>query len=260
MSYPDSESRPASIVFFCFLLFLTCSLSSVIFFLGGVLNILQSELNDLCKNPNFQLLILTMEKIEYFMLHGSSWLTVSISLERFFGICYPLKYPVRLRKARYFMVPVVLMALLDTAILHNFFKDRFILHTIPSHAFLILLIIFFNPNIIFAMMRMKKKPGSPQDNVTEGALVLMVVVVAFTICWLPPLIKNILKEAFQSYQLEWIQVLKQVGFCTVIINSSINFFLYCIVGKQYRQHFKAAFICSFSLPLPNIRGKANTKN
>ena len=63
---------------------------------GGVLNVFQSELNDLCNNRNFQLLILTMRKIEYFMLHGSSWLTVGISVERFFGICYPLKYPVRL--------------------------------------------------------------------------------------------------------------------------------------------------------------------
>ena len=32
-------------------------------FFGGVLNIFQSELNFLCKNPNFQLLILTLGKI-----------------------------------------------------------------------------------------------------------------------------------------------------------------------------------------------------
>ena len=223
-----------------------------------VLNIFQSKLNILCKTRNFQLLILTMKKIEYFMVHGSSWLTVGISLERFLGICYPLKYPVRLRKARYFLVPVVLMALLDTAILHYFFKDRFVLHTIPSHAFPILLIIFFNSNIFLALMKMKKQPGTHQENVTDGALILLGVVVAFTICWAPSLVKNIISEIFKTHQLEVIGVLEQVGYCTVIINSSMNFFIYCIVGKQYRQHFKAAFICSSSLPLPHVRGKANT--
>ena len=82
------------------------------------------------------------------------------------------------------------------------------------------------------MMKMKKGPGSPQDNVTEGALVLVGVVVAFVICWAPILLKHILKEAFQTYQLECIQVLKHVGYCTVIINSSIHLFIYCFVGKQ----------------------------
>ena len=126
------------------------------------------------------------------------------------------------------------MALIDTAILHYLFKDRFSLHTISSHAFPILLIILLNFYILLAMMKMKKGPGSPQDNVTEGALVLSGVVVAFTICWTLPLLKYILKEAFQTYQLGCIQVLKHVGYCTVIINSSINFFIYFIVGKQYR--------------------------
>ena len=191
------------------------------------------------------------------MSHGSSWLTVGISLERYLGICYPLKYPPRFRKARYFLVPVILISLLDTAILHYFFKDRFILHTIPSHAFPILLIIFFNSNIILTMMKMVKMPGHHQESVTEGALVLFGVVLAFTICWAPHLIKNILKEIFQTYQLEWIQVLNQVGYCTVTINSSINFFIYCIVGKQYREHFKAAFGCSSSSPSPNAGGKEN---
>ena len=226
----------------------------------GVLNIFKSELDILCKNPSFQVVALIMNKVEYFMVHGSSWLTVGISLERYLGICYPLKYPVRFRKARFFLIPVILISLLDTAILHFFFKDRFILHTLPSHAFPIMLIIFFNLNIILTMMKMVDMPGSHQENVAEGALVLFGVVVAFTICWAPPLIKNILKETFQTYQLEWIQVLNQVGWCTVAINSSINFFIYCLVGKQYREHFRAVFTC-FSTPRPhNAGGKENTKN
>ena len=73
---------------------------------GGlyVLYIFQSELNILCKNHSFQVFILTLDKIAYFMIRGSSWLTVGISLERYLGICYPLKYPARFRKARYFLV------------------------------------------------------------------------------------------------------------------------------------------------------------
>ena len=110
------------------------------------------------------------------------------------------------------------------------------------------------------MIKMEDMPVSHQENVTEGALVLFGVVVAFTVCWAPPLIKNILKDTFQTYQLEWIQVLNQVGWCTVAINSSINFFIYCLVGKQYREHFKAVFTC-FSTPHPHhAGGKENTKN
>ena len=192
------------------------------------------------------------------MIHGSSWLTVGISLERFLGICYPLRYPTRFRKTGYFMVPVIIMTLLDTVIKHYFFKDRFVLHTLPSHAFPILLIIFFNSNIFLALMKMKKQPGTHQENLTDGALILLGVVVAFTMCWAPSLVKNIIAEIFKTHQLELIGVLEQVGYCTVIVNSSMNFFIYCIVGKQYRQHFKAAFICSSSLALPHARGQENT--
>ena len=42
---------------------------------GGlyVLHIFQSELNILCKNHSFQVFILTLDKIAYFMIRGSSW-------------------------------------------------------------------------------------------------------------------------------------------------------------------------------------------
>ena len=109
-------------------------------------------------------------------------------------------------------------------------------------------------------MKMGNMPGSHQENVTEGALVLLGVVVALTICWAPPLIKIILKETFQTYQLEGIQVLNQVGHCTVTINSSINFLIYFIVGKQYREHFKSAFSCSSTSHPPHAAGKENIKS
>merc|ERR1711962_428231 len=44
---------------------------------------------------------------------GSGWMTVSISFERFLGICHPMHCPAGNRKARFFVLPVLLIIVLD---------------------------------------------------------------------------------------------------------------------------------------------------
>lgn len=50
--------------------------------------------------------------LTYIGLTGSIFMTFAISVERFFGICYPLKFPPHTRKSWYYILPVVLLSVI----------------------------------------------------------------------------------------------------------------------------------------------------
>jgi len=45
-------------------------------------------------------------------MFGSIFMTLAISIERFLGICYPLKFPPHIRKSWYYIIPVTLLSIL----------------------------------------------------------------------------------------------------------------------------------------------------
>ena len=47
---------------------------------------------------------------------GTGWMTVSISFERFLGICHPMNFPAASRKARYFVLPVLFLIVLELSL------------------------------------------------------------------------------------------------------------------------------------------------
>ena len=75
-----------------------------------------------------------------FVIRSGRWLTVAISMERFLGICYPLKFLAKYRKSWHFVIPVLLITVLDTLmLLHS--PDRMSYDTIPFTILPIMIIV-----------------------------------------------------------------------------------------------------------------------
>ena len=93
---------------------------------------------------------------------------------------------------------------------------------------------------------MKDYSGSSKEKVIESVLVLISVVVVYLFCWTPTVIRFLYFEVFKAISDEFGTILITVAYCAIIFNSSINFLIYCLVGKSYRRHVKKAFTCSFT--------------
>jgi hypothetical protein len=145
---------------------------------------------DLCSGPSTKVLLKCLLWAQMFLVDGGSWMALAISLERYLGICWPLRYPARYRKARHFVLSVLLLTLLDTVILFNFKKYRFTLHAIPCHVIVILLLVFLNSSIVMTMVKMDSNSGLPREKLLEGAVILVTVVTVYILCWSPTIIRH----------------------------------------------------------------------
>ena len=94
-------------------------------------------------------------------------------------------------------------------------------------------------------------------------LTFVCLTITFLVCHLPRIILNIYEVPMNKrrflcqaifnktfYQPLWVIILTSVEKLTLIINSSINFFFYCLVGKAFR---KQLYRVSYKLPLTKTR-------
>ena len=199
--------------------------------------------HSLCDNPSSSTLLTGLYYVFLFLETGGCWMTLAIAIERYLGICHPLRCPLSLRKARHFLLPVLLASLLDTAAVATLSQHSFLVHTLPCHVLPCLALVFLNTSIIVTMMGMDKVSGSSREKMLEGAFVLISVVVVYILSQTPHFVKNLLKQIGRADHQEEKKILSIVGDSAVVLNSSVNFLLYCAVGKQYRANFRETFVC-----------------
>ena len=128
---------------------------------------------------------------------GSSWMTVTISFERFLGICHPMSCPPANRKARYFVLPVLFVICIDfllSAALLGFFGNLGVLfdflfyshiliqYILPAAVMLILNVIIVNSVIKIGSRNFSRRSMLKIQNT---AFVLMIVVLVYVLCWAP---------------------------------------------------------------------------
>lgn len=130
---------------------------------------------------------------------GSGWMTVAISFERFLGICHPMNCPPANRKARFLVLPVLLLTLLDfllSAILLGLFGrvpfqllheiiiyfHIFIQYILPAAVVLIL-----NAIIVHSVIKISSQDEQHRrmSRTRNSAAVLIIVVLVYIICWSP---------------------------------------------------------------------------
>jgi len=212
----------------------------------------------------------------YIGLTGSIFMTFAISIERFLGICYPLKFPPHTRKAWYYILPVVLISILiniprffDAVISWNegspsyqpsglrmsvdYIKYYRTYFYITFSALMPFLSIFFlNARIIWDLQHVKAQRFGSSKKLKKEInlfLILLSIVVTFLFLHSPRIIVDIYEflnveevavcqEAGVYFRpIEFIKTLTYISHFTTIINSGVNFLIYSFVGNSFRKEF-----------------------
>ena len=130
---------------------------------------------------------------------GSGWMTVGISFERFLGICHPMHCPPANRKARFFVLPVLLIICLDfglsVALLEIFgpvsdpfvFDFLFYFHILIQYILPAAILLILNTIIAKAVIRINSDNFTRKgvNKIRNSAAVLIIVVFVYILCWSP---------------------------------------------------------------------------
>ena len=213
------------------------------------------------------------------------WLTVLVTLHRFFCVCKPLGMYIKFSTQ---FIRILVLIVFSTSVLYNlprFFEHQVVSSTANSYQngsnatnaserilgdstfyqilysnilyFPVMYIIplislmYLNTKLIKAVNQLKTRKAqltghqAPEDHIT---LCIIFIVFIFVICQTPALINQILWAVtdhadrdcgkFHFYYTKISDVL-------VVINSSVNFIIYCLFGKSFRQIF-VDFFCANS--------------
>ena len=154
-------------------------------------------MNILKKNGSMNLLEIIANSIMEAGFAGSGWMTVTISFERFLGICHPMNFPAASRKARYFVLPVLLVIILDfflsAALLGLFgsiskiFDAIFYPHILIQYILPAALLFVLNTIILHSVIKINTENFAQGRiiKIPSGASVLIIVVLVYTLCWAP---------------------------------------------------------------------------
>ena len=209
------------------------------------------------------------------------WTVVLVTVDRYIAVCKPLKAQLRsLQRAKIAVVCVTIAAILYN--LPRFFERKFIFETDcwgnhlvktkktslreSREYFLVykticyfvfrtigplLMLIILNLRLIKALhaVRRKQKDMNKTSKHRENITLMLVVVVSiFIICELPDLILRIvatLGEFLSNMAIDYI-ILKYINVFTnlmLAVNSSINFLIYCLIGKKFRKILAEMYAC-----------------
>ena len=223
------------------------------------------------------------------------WMVLLVTTDRYIAICKPLN--TQLRSTNRAMVGMALVALLAIVYNIPRFFERKIIYTFDPCTnktivksektvlrnndtyFLVykticfyifrsigplLLLIFFNLQLISALRLVHRKQKEMtnrkrlrSENITT---MLVAVVTVFIICEIPDSILRILFLIHRSLNVIDLEVLRYINVSTnllLTINSSINFIIYCLIGKKFRKILHN--LCSLSTSTTTLNEISETE-
>jgi len=203
----------------------------------------------------------------------SMLVTISISIERYFGICFPLQSRVRgQRRVAVYLIPTLLFSFLfnlpkfleitptgdlDPDISTNpFYAKVYKQYVEISFTIIIplLLLIALNLRIIFAVRCQALRTASTSSEKTEQHLtyLLVSIVAVFLACHSTKFFLVFYREldvkgstdnqdssCVESFP-GWMHIAAPISHLLLVLNSSLNFLIYCFVGSRFRQQFRRA--------------------
>ncbi|XP_030062732.1 G protein-coupled receptor 142 [Microcaecilia unicolor] len=231
---------------YCYLLALTTSdiLTQIfIVFVGFILQtaILHRKVPDA--------FIQTVSILEFGSNHASIWITVVLTVDRYVALCHPLQYrrlsyPERTKK----IILLVFLAALITGIPFYWWSDVwrnpnppntldkilmwvhcFIIYFIPCTVFLI------TNSVIIENLRKSKKCNDYQLHVGKTTAILLAITTVFAILWAPRTFTIIYHMYVSTVYKDWrVHLAMDVSNMLALLNTAVNFFLYCFVSQQFR--------------------------
>ena len=213
----------------------------------------------------------------------SIFMTLAISIERFLGICFPLKFPTQTRKAWFYIAPVTIISIginiprfFDAVLVWEeefpyyvatpfrtsepYIRMYQTYFNISFTAIMPLLtMLYLNIRIIFKIRNVQIKRFRSKEKMQKEAnifYILLSVVSTFFILYCPRIVVDIFeflhieeiiscnKKRGHFQPTKLINCLIHISHFTSIFNSSINFFIYSFVGKSFRREMFNLAGCS----------------
>eukprot|EP00092_Neocalanus_flemingeri_P038473 GFUD01041884.1.p1 GENE.GFUD01041884.1~~GFUD01041884.1.p1 ORF type:complete len:407 (-),score=61.26 GFUD01041884.1:820-2040(-) len=203
----------------------------------------------------------------------SMYLTISISVERYFGICYPIQSRVQgRRRLCVYLVPVIFFSLLfnlpkfleitpggelnwklSNNLLYNKIYGQYAELTVTV-VIPLLALLCFNCRIYLAVRNSRGFGNSVRQRRENNlALILITIVVVFLCCQSLKFFLAFYKVHVTTKTLycdtlglspwypKWMHTVSYINHFMLVLNSSTNFIIYCFVGTRFRKSLLLSF-------------------
>ncbi|XP_051968169.1 probable G-protein coupled receptor 142 [Xyrauchen texanus] len=213
------------------------------------------------------LLLRSVSMFEFAANHASIWATVPITVDRYVALCHPLlhrqiSYPARARR----IIAAVLILALASGVPFFWWSDMWRVSRPPNNMDTTLIwthvtIIYFFPCSIFLVLnsliilRLRKRQQqqmchdeSGQQLAVPGKLgkstaMLLAVTSVFAVLWAPRTGVVLYHLYVSSVHKDWrVHLAYDLSNMLAMLNTAVNFFLYCFVSKPFRAAVRDVFL------------------
>nr|XP_057923005.1 probable G-protein coupled receptor 142 [Doryrhamphus excisus]XP_057923006.1 probable G-protein coupled receptor 142 [Doryrhamphus excisus]XP_057923007.1 probable G-protein coupled receptor 142 [Doryrhamphus excisus] len=200
------------------------------------------------------LLLHAVSAAEFAANHASIWSTVPLTVDRYVALCHPLlhrqiSYPARAWR----IIALVMACSLASGVPFFWWSDMWrnadpptpldaaliwshvtIIYFLPCSIFLVL-----NSMILCRLRSKRREPGAegaPPRRLGKATAMLLAVTTAFSVLWAPRTVVVIYHLHVSSVHRDWrVHLAYDLSNMVAMLNTAVNFFLYCFVSKAFRR-------------------------
>ncbi|KAJ6640988.1 G-protein coupled receptor daf-37 [Pseudolycoriella hygida] len=171
---------------------------------------------------------------------ATKYFTVAVSIERFFAITFPFESYSFLtpKRSRGIALGILLFCTLLSCFSYTY--DNWI----HKQSFDIYVAILKNIRQQTESVRMASTSKSRKDEDNSVTKMLLCVVIVFGICYSFEFVRRVMNFAQKEYMMKYNYydyIINTLADIFYVLNSSVNFIIYCVLGKSFRTVFFRVF-------------------